>query len=199
MELEFMPIDYEALELEDKSYVRIIGRTGSGKRVCLINDCDIYFWAVVKEGISDKKIESLREKIEGFKIHDGSRVTKVIKTGVFEKKFLGQSVKGIKVFLDNYKNMQKIAEKVLGVDGIDKVREHDLQFITRYILEKNLVPMSWSRITGDLIAKDDFGGIVESIDADVFLSVNKNSRSPGSKRPLSTSTYLPLLMISITC
>ena len=176
-----MPIDYEALELEDKSYVRIIGRTGSGKRVCLINDCDIYFWAVVKEGISDKKIESLREKIEGFKIHDGSRVTKVIKTGVFEKKFLGQSVKGIKVFLDNYKNMQKIAEKVLGVDGIDKVREHDLQFITRYILEKNLVPMSWSRITGDLIAKDDFGGIVESIDADVFLSVNKIEKIEGSK------------------
>jgi DNA polymerase I/DNA polymerase-2 len=196
MEIEFMPIDYEALELEDKSYVRIIGRTGNGKRVCLIDECDIYFWAIVKEGISDterivsassnsrgaqelkskvldKKIESLREKILGLKVMDGSRVTKVIKTSVLDKKFLGQSVKAIKVFLDNYKNMQKLAEKISNFEEIDKVREHDLHLITRYILEKKLVPMGWSKVKGEIIGEKEFGGIVDGIDADIFLNISK--------------------------
>ena len=64
MELDFIPIDYDCFDFQGRNYARITGRTFSGKRVCAIDSCDVYFWAILQEKISDKQAKSLIEQIQ---------------------------------------------------------------------------------------------------------------------------------------
>ncbi|MBM3228778.1 hypothetical protein FJZ20_02765, partial [Candidatus Pacearchaeota archaeon] len=63
MEIDFIPLDYDYFDFNGRNYVRIIGRNSQKKRVCIIDTCDVYFWAILKEKINSKKINNLIEKI----------------------------------------------------------------------------------------------------------------------------------------
>ena len=54
--INFIPIDYDYFDFEGKNYAKIIGKSDTGKKVCIIDSCDIYFWAILHNNVSDKKI-----------------------------------------------------------------------------------------------------------------------------------------------
>ena len=56
METDFIPIDYDSFDFEGRNHMRIIGRNSKGKRVCLVDTCDVFFWAVLKDGVKEDKI-----------------------------------------------------------------------------------------------------------------------------------------------
>ena len=64
MKIEFIPVDYDYFDFEGRNYAKIIGRDKAGKRICIIDSCDVYFWAILKEKLKEKEIEKLKEKIE---------------------------------------------------------------------------------------------------------------------------------------
>ena len=51
METEFIPIDYDYFDFEGKNYTKIVGRDTNGKRVCVIDSCDVYLWAILKKDL----------------------------------------------------------------------------------------------------------------------------------------------------
>ena len=171
--INFIPIDYDYFDYKGKNYAKIFGRDDKGKRICLIDSCDVFFWAILKDKISEKKAEELCERIEKIKVKSAGRETRVLKTEVHHKKFLGRDVKAIKIFIDNYKDAHDIADK-LNFHEIDKRREYDLSYITKYILEKKLRPLTWYSIEGDIIVADDFAGI-NNIEVEIALKVEKIS------------------------
>jgi len=181
MKLEFIPVDYDYFDFEGRNYAKIIGRDKSGKRVCLVDSCDVFFWAILKDKSNDKEIKKLQEKIGKIKLDTKGRKTEVEKTEVHEKNFLGQKVKALKIFATNYKDMHEIADK-LGMPEIEKRRGYDLGFITHYIIEKKLNPLCWYEISGDILNANEFGGI-ENIDVDLCIKVN--SISPIKKEEFS--------------
>ncbi len=170
MKIEFIPISYDYFDFEGRNYAQIIGRDKNGKRVCLIDSCDVYFWAILEEGVKEKEIEKLREKIEKIKLDEKGRKTKVEKTEVHEKNFLGKKVKAIKIFATNYKDLHGIADK-MGMPEIEKRRGYDLGFITHYIIEKKLNPLLWYEISGETLEAMEFGGIENALDVDLCLKV----------------------------
>ncbi|MFA5992613.1 MAG: DNA-directed DNA polymerase [Candidatus Pacearchaeota archaeon] len=178
MEFEFIPIDYDYFEVNDRTFVRIIGRNSVGKRVCLIDDCDVYFWAILKESVGEKKIKSVMEKIDAIKIRENSKTIKVLKTQLHDKKFLGKDVKAIKIFIENCKYDGKLAEKI-NFSEIESIKEHDLAYVTRYILEKKVAPLSWYRVGGSVLENSsEFGGIDSAFeDVDLFVRVEKIEKS----------------------
>lgn len=182
MKIEFIPISYDYFDFEGRNYAQIIGRDKNGKRVCLIDSCDVYFWAILEEGVKEKEIEKLREKIEKIKLDEKGRKTKVEKTEVHEKNFLGKKVKAIKIFATNYKDLHGIADKI-GMPEIEKRRGYDLGFITHYIIEKKLNPLSWYEISGETLEAMEFGGIENALDVDLCLKIN--SISPLKKEEFS--------------
>ena len=99
----FIPLDYDYFDWEGRNYLRIIGRNEKGKRLCVIDKFNPYLWAVLKKGTSEKQIQELRKEIERIKIKGTNRITKVIKTEVHDKNFLGKPVKAIKIFISNHK------------------------------------------------------------------------------------------------
>jgi len=171
--INFIPVDYDYFDYQGKNYVKIVGRTDDGKRVCIIDTCPVYFWAVVKPGVSDKKIDAVAKKIGKIKVSGKVRDSRVLKTEIHEKNFLGRKVKAIKIFITNYKDAHAIVDQI-GFKEIDKRREYDLGFITKYILERKLIPLRWYEIKGEVLNNSmEFGGIDSSLDVDLCLKVDE--------------------------
>ena len=141
MKTNFIPLDYDYFDFEGRNYTKLMGRDYHGKRVCVIDSCDVYFWAILKDKTSEKQIQKLKEKIEKIQLSVKGRQTRVEKVELHNKKFMGQNVKALKIFATNYKDLHDIADK-LGMDEIEKRRGYDLGFVTHYIIEKKIVPLS---------------------------------------------------------
>ncbi|MCK9595717.1 DNA-directed DNA polymerase [Candidatus Pacearchaeota archaeon] len=189
MKLEFIPIDYDYFDFEGRNYAKIIGRDSKGKRVCIIDSCDVYFWAILKEKTSEKEIKKLQEKIEKIHLDVKGRKTKVEKTEVYEKNFLGKKVKAIKIFATNYKDLHDVADQ-LGMPEIEKRRGYDLGFISHYIIEKKLNPLCWYEISGDILTTK-FG--INNLDVDLCIKVD-------SITPIKKENFVPkVLAFDIEC
>jgi len=183
MQTKFIPIDYDYFDFQGRNYAKIIGRDDKGKRVCVIDSCDVYLWAILKDKVSNKKLESLTEKIKKIKLDTKGRQTKVEKVEMHEKKFLGKPVKALKIFATNYKDLHDIASK-LNLEGIEKRRGYDLGFITHYIIEKKINPLQWYEIEGELLHNSqEFGGIDMALDVDFCIKLKNANKVEGDFKP----------------
>ena len=172
MKINFIPIDYDYFDYQGRNYAKIVGRDDNGKSVCLIDSCDVYFWAIVNEGVSEKKIDNVCKKIGEIVVSNKVRQSKVLKTEVHNKNFLGKEYRAIKIFVTNAKDAHDIADEI-GFKEIFKRREYDISYITRYIIERKLKPLNWYEISGEVLNNSmEFGGI-DSIDVDLCLKVDK--------------------------
>ncbi len=172
-----MPIDYSDFDWQGKNYVKIIGRTLSGKRVCVIDDYEASFWAILQPKVKEKKIQEIIEKISKIKVKNPSRTSSVLKTELCNKKFLGKSVRAIKISVTNHKDMHGIADQ-LGMKEIYKRREYDISLISKYVMQGGIEPLCWYRINGENIDNsDDFGGIGKALDVDFCLKIEGKEKS----------------------
>jgi DNA polymerase I/DNA polymerase-2 len=173
MKTTFIPIDYDHFDWEGRNYAKIIGRDDKGRRICIIDSCPVYMWAILREDINQKRIDSLVKKIKEIQLDLKGRQTKVEKVEIKEKNFLDRKVKALKIYATNYKDMHDIADK-LDFPEIEKRRGYDLGFITHYIIEKKINPLRWYEIEGEVLDNSqEYGGIGCTIDADLCLKLEK--------------------------
>ena len=171
MKTDFIPIDYDYFDFEGRNYTKSIGRNSQGKRVCVIDSCDVYLWAILAPNLKEKQIEALKEKIEKIQLNIKGRQTKVERVEVHNKKFLGQEVKALKIFATNYKDLHDIADK-LDLPGIEKRRGYDLGYVTHYTMERCLIPLTWYEIEGDILSNSqEFGGIDSVLEFDLCIKL----------------------------
>ena len=171
--IQFIPIDYDYFDFNSRTYAKITGRNEKGKKVTIIDSCDVYFWAILHNDIKDKDIEKIRKKIESIEVEKESRISRVLRTEIHEKNFLGEKRKAIKIFITNFKDAHAIADKI-DFKEVDKRREYDLNFTTKYILERKLKPLVWYEIEGEILNNsEEFGGIDSCLNVDLCLSVEK--------------------------
>ncbi|MCK5624373.1 hypothetical protein KAI04_00855 [Candidatus Pacearchaeota archaeon] len=173
MKIEFTPIDYDYFDFQGRNYAKIIGRNNKGKRVCIIDSCPVYLWAILKDKVKENKTNKLIEKIQKIKLNVKGRQTKVEKVEIHDKNFMGKQVKALKIFATNYKDLHDIADK-LDLPEIEKRRGYDLGYITHYIIEKKLNPLNWYEISGELLNNSqDFGGIDMALDVDFCIKTKQ--------------------------
>ncbi len=51
MKIDFIPIDYDYFDFEGKNYAKIVGSGKKGERICVIDSCDVYFWAIFLDNL----------------------------------------------------------------------------------------------------------------------------------------------------
>lgn len=171
--MEFIPIDYDSFEHEGKNFIEIFGRTKDGKKMCVIDNFEPYFWAILEENLSEKKIKEIESKIKLISFEEKGREIKVIKTHICDKNFLGKEVKAIKVFTNNYKDLHEIASKI-NLEEIEKKRGYDLGLITSYIKEKKFYPMKWYEVSGKILNNsEEYGGIDNILEVDFVLNLKE--------------------------
>jgi len=177
MKLKFIPIDYSSFDYNGKNYIKIVGRTDKGKQVCIINSYNANFWAIFKPNTSPKNIEKIKNKIEKIKVKLPSRTTKVEKTTLHEKKFLGKDAKALKIFITNHKDAHAVADKI-PFKEIYKRREYDIPLISKYITESEVEPLVWYDVEGELLNNShEFGNIDASLDLDICIKTEKINKS----------------------
>ena len=62
MKTNFIPLDYDYFDFQGKNYIKIIGRDSKGKRLCIIDNCDVFLWAILKSNLKQPKIDKLIQK-----------------------------------------------------------------------------------------------------------------------------------------
>ena len=171
MQTKFIPLDYDYFDFEGKNYIKIYGRNEEGKNICLIDSFNPYFWAILKDKLSIKKITELIEYTKSIELDVKGRKTKVEKVELKDKNFLGKKVKALKIWGTNYKDLHDIADK-LGMDEIEKRRGYDLGLITSYIMERKLNPLTWYKIEGEVLHQsNEFGGIDNVLETDFVIKL----------------------------
>jgi len=172
MKMQFIPVDYGSFDFQGRNYVKIVGRDEKGKRVCVIDSCPVFLWAILKKGIGKQKIDNLISKISKIKLDCKGRKTKVEKVELKEKKYFGKKVQALKIFATNYKDLHEIASR-LDFPEIEKRRGYDLGYVSHYIIEKKLNPLCWFEIEGEILNNSlEFGGIDMSLDVDFCLKLS---------------------------
>ncbi len=178
MKIQFIPLDFSTFDYQGKNYIQLIGRTDKGKRVAVIDNYEANFWAILKKDLSTKKIQEIKENILDIKIESPSRVTKIEKVELHNKKFLGKDVQALRVFVTNHKDSHAIADQ-MGWPEIEKRREYDVPIISKYIIEKKISPFNFYEVEGQILNNSpEFGGIDSSLDVDICLKAEKISLSP---------------------
>jgi len=173
IKIDFIPIDYDYFDFEGRNYAKIIGRNNQGKRVCIIDSCPVYLWAILKKDIKQNKINVLIEKVKKIKLNIKGRQTQVEKVELHDKNFSGKKIKALKIFATNYKDLHDIADR-LDMDGIECRRGYDLGFVTHYIIEKKLIPLNWYEIEGEVLNNSqEFGGIDSGLDVNLCLKLEE--------------------------
>jgi DNA polymerase Pol2 len=175
MKTDFIALDYDYFDYNGKNYIKIYGRNSHGKRVCIIDTCPIYFWAILKDNLTKKEIDEFIKKTEKIQLESKGRKTKVERIEFIDKKkFLGKGVKALKIYATNYKDMHEIAEH-LDEKKVEKRRGYDLGFITHYIIEKKINPLNWYEIEGDMLNNsEEFGGIDNILEVDFCIKFQKS-------------------------
>ncbi len=174
MKTEFIPIDYDYFDFDGRNYIKMFGRDQNGKKLCILDTCPVYFWAILNENLSDKEIKDLIKETEKIKLNAKGRQTKVEKIEIKEKSFLGKKVKALKIYGTNYKDLHDLADK-LDYKKINKRRGYDLGFITHYIIEKKIEPLKWYEIEGEMLNNsDELGGIDSTMDVDFCIKLNSH-------------------------
>jgi len=172
MQIKFMPVDYDYFDWKGRNYALITGRTKDWKRAVIVDSFQPYLWVILKPGTSEKKIKEITGKIEKIKIESSTRITRVEKTEVHKKNFLGKKVLALKVFITNYKDAHPVADKI-DFNEVLARREYDLPYITKYIMERKLVPNYWYNISGEILSGEEFGGLDSGIEADICIKAEK--------------------------
>jgi DNA polymerase, archaea type len=187
MKTQFIPIDYDYFDFDGRNYAKIFGRDENGKKVCMIDSCDVYVWAILKDNLTKNKIDSLIKKIGKIQLNVKGRQTKVEKVELHKKNYLGKQVQALKVFATNYKDLHDITDK-LGLKEIEKRRGHDLGYITHYIIEKQIKPLQWYEIEGKMLNNSpEFGGIDSCLEVDFCVKLN-------SAKPLIKKEFKPKIL-----
>lgn len=178
---DFIPLDYDYFDFEGRNYIRIIGRNSSGKRVCVVDSCEVYLWAILKTGLSIKKINALVEKIKKIQLDSKGRKTKVEKVDLQDKNFLGKKVKALKISATNYKDLHEITDH-LDFPEIEYRRGYDIGFVTHYINEKRILPLHWYEISGEVLDNSrGLGGIGMALDVDACIRLDSSKEISDKK------------------
>tara|TARA_Y100000310_G_scaffold163794_1_gene163584 strand:+ start:3570 stop:5975 length:2406 start_codon:yes stop_codon:yes gene_type:complete len=172
MEFNFIPVDFDYFDFEGKNFIKLIGRTSKGKKVCVIDSYEPNFWIILKDS-SKKNAKKVAEKISKIEVKKSERIGKVLKTEILDKKFLGEKVKAIRVFINNHKDAHEIVSAIKDSKNIEIRREYDINLITKYIKEKNVEPLVWYNVKGETLKLEDFGGISDSLELDICIYAEK--------------------------
>ena len=133
-------LDVDYITEHEKAVIRLFIKTE--KDVLIVKDKDFrpYFYVIPENS------ETINELINRIKNRTNGRVTDV---EIVEKKLMGNNIKVLKVFTKHPQDVPKVREIVKKLEGVKEIREYDILYHRRYIIDKNLTPMGFVEILGE--------------------------------------------------
>ncbi len=171
MKLTFFLTDIDYFDIGDKDYIRLWGRSDD-KIVCLVDNCEKYYYQFFKS-LSKEQIKKYIEKIKSISFQHAKRIVKVKDAVVVEKNFLGKKVNVVKVYAENHKDIVPLKDIIKKFpESIEhEHKEDDVNFVSRYIIEKDIKPLCW--YDAEIEEENEIRGKELGIDADIVGFVKR--------------------------
>ncbi len=161
-------LDIDYITYEEKPVMRLFGKVKGEKSNDLIalDDGFIPYLYILPSGDIDKCIDDLKELEKNGDL-DFTKLEKV------EKKDFQVPTEFVKISFTHPQEVPKYRDVIWDLDSVKQLREHDIPFYRRYLIDNALVPMAELELEGELI--DSF----ETIDVeDDSLEILKLTKSP---------------------
>ena len=166
VERNIVLLDIDYITYEEKPVVRLFGKVKGENSHDLIalDDSFVPYLYVLPTIDSDKCIEDIKELKENEEI-DFTEIEKV------NKKDFQVPTEFIKLSFNHPQDVSKYRDKIWDLDSVKQLREHDIPFYRRYLIDNALVPMAVLELEGELI--DSFESIDTDNDSLEILKLNK--------------------------
>src|SRR3989338_256988 len=146
--IRFFPVELTYRIENDRAVIHIFGRTEKNEQTCVIDDnFEPYFYVVPKKG------KDVQEKLEKIRVEREKEISAVTRTETIQKKFLGRDVEAIKVYTRLPRDVPIIRETIKDLDIIESANEYDIQFRIRYLIDKNITPLTLTEAEGDFVSQ----------------------------------------------
>ncbi len=143
MEREVVILDIDYISYEDKPVIRLFSKDGD-KNVILIDDSFVPYLYVYSND-PDECIEDLDELLDNVKIEKLNK-----KDFQIEKTF-------IKVTFTHPQELSKHRDEIRDLDSVVQIREFDIPFYRRYLMDRDVIPMTKVKASGEKL--DSFSAL----------------------------------------
>src|SRR3989344_4402010 len=141
MKIDFYPYDFEYNLIGGIPYLYLFSKLLNGKKVCVINRYQPYFFAKINEVdklVMEKKLKDLTVKNNPPALVTGWEIV--------EKELIGKKEKFWKIFA-NYPKAVPLIAKELEKMGIS-CYEKDILFVHRYLRDRRIIPLELASAEG---------------------------------------------------
>ncbi|MFH1774402.1 MAG: DNA-directed DNA polymerase [Methanobacteriota archaeon] len=92
-----------------------------------------------------REIETLIRRIREV----GGEEKKIKDVLLEDKKFFGRDLKALKVVLEHPQDVPRFREMIKNIEGVEMISEHDILFVRRYLIDRDIAPLSWIEVEGE--------------------------------------------------
>lgn len=136
--------------IQNKPVVILHGINEKKRSVAVLDDSfEPYFYVIPKSSIN-----KLRKRIEKLSFHDHEDLIQVKKVEIVKRKLVNKETKVLKVFSSLPSEIPKIKDVVKEWGEVEGKREFDIPFFRRYLLDKQISPLSWIEVDGEKVQSD---------------------------------------------
>ncbi len=142
----FILLDADYTVINNIPIVRLYGRTKDGKSIIAFdNTFEPYFYALPQSGA----LKSLEEKLKNLKVitDTGEEIT-IKKTETCERNIGTEKATLLKIYCHIPGHVPKMKDAIKELPELNKKFEFDVLFFRRYLMDKNLTPMTFIETTG---------------------------------------------------
>jgi DNA polymerase I len=140
-------LDIDYVTEDDMPVIRLFGtfmsEEGPKSIIALDRNFQPYIYVIPHH------LEKCLEELADF---EGVRVESV------QRKDLGKALNVFKVFFKHPQDVPRFRDEIANLDSVDEIREYDLPFYRRYLIDKGLFPMGKVKVSGRSISTIEYRG-----------------------------------------
>ncbi len=139
---KFVLLDIDYITRNHKPVIRLFGKLSHGRSI-IAHDKSFKPYIYILPYDVDDCINELSE-LELLKIEKAT------------KKDLGISKEFLKITLKHPQDIPKLKNKILDLPSVKDIREHDIPFYRRYLIDKGLFPMNTVEVQGKILNSNQY-------------------------------------------
>ncbi|NQV09477.1 hypothetical protein HQ529_06525 [Candidatus Woesearchaeota archaeon] len=147
--IQFYLLDIEHKIIDNKPVVFMYGRTSDNRQICVVDkNTTPYFFVIISKSANleevVKKLQNIRLESDGFTYH-------ITGAEVVQRKYYGKDVNAVKLYVNIPKGVSLISKAIKDIEWIESIFESDISFVRKYMIDKNIMPLSQLDVEGDYI------------------------------------------------
>ncbi|MBW2972827.1 DNA-directed DNA polymerase [Candidatus Woesearchaeota archaeon] len=143
---QFYPLDLTYKVVDGKPIIYIFGKTTDNQQICVLDDSfEPYFYVIPKAGAD------IKDKLLGISIEKDNDSYHITRVESEKMKFKEKEVDALRCFTNVPRAVPEMKDIIYDWDSVESVHEYDIRFVRRYLIDKNITPLTLVNVEGDVV------------------------------------------------